>query len=111
VLLAACGGSGNSFDDLASEMTGIYRVTAFTHNTAACVPGGDSVLGSEQFAAITSEDFFGQSVVSAISCASVADCRDKITRRAAGEPFVLDFSARAPASTTAACASRASSRP
>ena len=92
VLLAACGGSGSDFDDLAAEMTGIYRVTAFTHNSSACAPGGDSVLGSERFAVITREEFFGQTLVSAISCVSTADCRNKVARRADGEALTIDFS-------------------
>jgi hypothetical protein len=91
VLLAACSDSGNTVGDLASDMTGIYRVTAFTHNSTACVPGGDSVLGADRFAVISSKEFFGQTMVSAVSCASVTDCRDKAAREAAGESFPIEF--------------------
>ena len=40
--LAACGGGGSKFDSIAQDMEGVYTVGAYTHNDAACSPGGRS---------------------------------------------------------------------
>jgi hypothetical protein len=94
VSLVACDGTSSSgnFDDLASEMEGIYRVTSYTRNEAACVPGGESILGNDGFLFVTTQAFLGTKLVSAMSCSSVADCRDKRSRVAAGDGVAIDFS-------------------
>jgi hypothetical protein len=94
VSLVACDGNSSSgnFDELASEMEGIYRVTSYTRNEAACVPGGENALGSDGFMFVTTQELFGTKLVSAMSCASVADCRDKQARVAAGDGVAIDFS-------------------
>lgn len=89
--LGACGGGGE-LGELASEMEGIYQVSAYTRNEAACAPGGESVLGQDGFVFVVRQELFGQDFVSAMSCSSITDCRDKHARLEAGELFGVDFS-------------------
>jgi hypothetical protein len=99
LLVGACtsnSGSGGSFEELSSEMEGIYRVTSHTRNEAACVPGGDSILGTDGFAIMKRMPFFGDiEILNVFSCASPADCRARLAQFEAGEavPNELSFSA------------------
>ena len=91
--MVACGGSSSDgLDDLASEMEGIYQVSAYTHNDAACAPGGSSQLGSDTFAFVKTQTFFGQKLVEVLSCASPADCHAKAAALEAGQSFGIEFS-------------------
>jgi hypothetical protein len=85
--LGACGG-GSKFDSIAQDMEGVYQVGGFTHNDAACSPGGSSQLGTDQFAIVTEQTVFGIKLVSAFSCSSTADCHDKKTSLDSGDLFI-----------------------
>ncbi|HEU0031947.1 MAG TPA: hypothetical protein VFQ53_15045 [Kofleriaceae bacterium] len=93
VLVIGCGDSGSDdFARRASEVEGIYQVQAYTRNETACAPGGTSQLGSETFAFAVRQSFLGQTLLSVMSCASVADCHDKAARVQGGQGVALDFS-------------------
>lgn len=77
-LAAGCtGGSSSDFDDVAADVTGIYRVSTYTHNDQACEPGGTSKLGTDGFAIATTHVIFGIHFLTVTSCASPDDCRQK----------------------------------
>ena len=69
--LAACGG------DEGSELLGIWQVTAWSENPAACDSPGDSVLDqmNEQHLAVFEGEFFGVEFVQAVPCGDPADCQ------------------------------------
>src|SRR4051812_13979953 len=85
-------GCTDAASDPADAVTGIYQVSAFTHNDAACAPGGDSQLGSDTFAIVTKADVFGTGILHVMSCASAADCRAKQAKLDGGELVTIDFS-------------------
>ncbi len=89
----ACGGgsSDDDFDAAAASMEGIYQVQSYTRNDNACSAGGESILGADRFAAAYTQKFLGITLLSVISCASPADCRDKLAAERAGEGFQIDF--------------------
>ncbi len=92
--LTACTSSGGSsdFEDTAAGIEGIYRVQSHTRNDASCTPGGDSLLGDDRFAAVFSGEVLGHPYLDIVSCASAADCRDKVAASKAGRGFTIDFS-------------------
>jgi hypothetical protein len=87
---AACSSNGD-FTDAAAEAEGIYKVTVFTHNQAACTPGGDSALGAETFAFAATHEFLGITVLDLFSCDDPTDCRSKLAALDSGGSFGLDF--------------------
>lgn len=93
--LTACtssSGTGSSdFEDTAAAAEGIYQVAGYTRNDASCAPGGESRLGSDTFAAAFSSTNFGISTLEIVSCASIADCRDKVAAAKAREGYTYDF--------------------
>lgn len=91
LLLAACGGDAGAFGESAAGVEGIYQISSYTRNDAACAPGGASVLGRDRFAVAFTQQIFGSDVLSVTSCASAADCRDKLADMRAQEPVLLDF--------------------
>jgi len=94
VSIAACdtaGGAG-AFDERASEIEGIYQVSAYTRNEAACEPGGDSQLVTDTFALVTRMSVAGIDYVAINSCASPADCRVQYDKLQTGEPVAFDWS-------------------
>lgn len=91
VVVAACGGE-SEFEQRASTYEGIYQVTAYTRNEAACEPGGTSQLGSDTFGLAATQSFAGQQFMGLLSCADVADCRDKLAKIRANQiGFQVDF--------------------
>lgn len=93
--LAACSDDEPiSFGDIASSMEGIYRVDTHTENLDACAPGGDSLMsdGVEGYLVVQSRPIFGFPYLPMISCASPADCRDKLAAWDRNEGWVSDFS-------------------
>lgn len=92
--LTACTSSGSSsdFEESAASIEGIYRVQSYTRNDSSCAPGGESLLGSDRFAAVFSGEVFGRPFLDIVSCASAADCRDKVAATKAGGGFAIDFS-------------------
>lgn len=91
LVFAACDSGDVAFDDAAANVEGIYQVTAYTRNDAACSPGSDSLLGQDRFAVAFTQTIFGEHVLTVTSCASVADCRAKLADMRANEPVLLDF--------------------
>ncbi len=99
-LLAATAGGcstddpATDFETVALSMEGIYRLDAHTANTAACAPGGESLLGNgnDGFVVVKNEPFFGFSNLSLMSCASPSDCRAKLAALSGGEGVNIDFS-------------------
>jgi len=89
---AAC--SSGEFETLANEAEGIYQVQSHTENLASCEPGGESLLdpGSDQYLVARKQEIFGTPIMYIWSCASPADCRNKLTRIDAGEFVAIDFS-------------------
>lgn len=91
--LTACTSSGSSdFEATASTVEGIYRVQAYTRNDSSCAPGGESLLGGDRFAVVFRGEGLSQLFVDVVSCASAADCRDKVAAANAGDGFSIDFS-------------------
>ena len=88
---AGCDGGNAAFNDAAAGVEGIYQVSAYTRNDAACAPGGDSQLGNDKFAVAFTQTIFGNHVLTVTSCASAADCRAKLADMRANEPVLLDF--------------------
>jgi len=89
--LTACDDNNGAFDDAAASAEGIYQVTSYTRNEAACAPGGTSQLGTDRFAVAFTQTIFGSRVLTVTSCASVADCRAKLADMRAQEPVLLQF--------------------
>ena len=89
--LAACDGSNAAFDEAAAPAEGIYRVTSYTRNDAACAPGSTSQLGQDTFAVAFMQDVFGTPVLSLMSCASAADCRTKLADMRAEKPVQIEW--------------------
>ena len=89
-VVAACGGGGH-FDEVASNVEGIYMVGTYTRNEAACTEGGTSALKTETFAVATKESFAGVTYLSVTSCESVADCHAKLDAIRAGTGAASDF--------------------
>ena len=89
--IACSSGSDTDFDAVASSMEGIYGVSAYTRNDDACTPGGESRLRDDRFAFVARFEFFGTSLLSVTSCASVADCRNKLAMSRAGGAYAIDF--------------------
>jgi hypothetical protein len=75
-----------------SSIEGIYKVSARSHNDAACAPGGSSTLGNDTFALVTSSEAVGHQFLQVISCASPDDCRAKQAKLAAGQLVTDQFS-------------------
>lgn len=91
VVFTACDAHDAAFDDAAASVEGIYQVTAYTRNEAACTAGGTSLLGNDRFAVAFTQTIFGSRVLTVTSCASAADCREKLADMRANEPVLLDF--------------------
>ena len=87
--LTAC--TSNDFVDAAAQVEGIYRVTTYTRNEQACVPGGASLLTKETFAFAATQQVLGLAVLDVFSCDDPADCRDKLAKLGTGGAFGLDF--------------------
>ena len=81
----------STFDDTAKNMEGIYQVSSLSRNAAACSPGGASLLGTDRFAVAFTQTIFGNRVLTVTSCASAADCREKLADMRAQEPVSLQF--------------------
>lgn len=94
--LTACTSSGSSdpseFEETAAGVEGIYRVQSYTRNDSSCAPGGESLLGSERFAAVFSGEALGRPFLHILSCASAANCRDNVAAAKSGTGFLIDFS-------------------
>ena len=89
--LAACDNGTASFDQAAAPVEGIYQVTSYTRNDAACAPGQASQLGDDRFAIAFMQDIFGTQVLSLMSCASAADCRTKLADMRAERPVQIEW--------------------
>jgi uncharacterized membrane protein len=89
--LAACDSSTAAFDEAAAPVEGIYRVTQYTRNDAACAPGQTSLLGQDTFAVAFMQDIFGTPVLSLMSCGSIADCRVKVADMRAEKPVQIEW--------------------
>lgn len=91
--LMACTSHGASeFDQVASELEGIYQVQSYTRNEQACSPGGEDRLGDDRFAAAFTGEVFGIQFLEVVSCASPADCRDKVAAARSNQAYQLEFS-------------------
>ncbi len=88
----SAGCSPSDFEDTAAAIEGIYRVQSYTRNDSSCQPGGESLLGSDRFAAVFTGEVFGRPFLDIVSCSSAADCRDKVAATKSGTGFVIDFS-------------------
>lgn len=89
--LAACADSNDEFADAAAGVEGIYKISTYTHNAAACSAGGESRLRSDTYAVAATQDVLGHEVLMFMSCASPTACRAQINQLRAGEPFVNGF--------------------
>ena len=89
--LAACDSGTAAFDEAAAPVEGIYQVTSYTRNDAACAPGTTSLLRDDKFAVAFMQDVFGTPVLNVMSCASVADCRAKVEARRAEEQILIEW--------------------
>jgi hypothetical protein len=89
--LTACTTPADEFVDAAAQVEGIYRVTTYTRNDQACVPGGASLLTKETFAFAATQELFGITLLDVFSCDAPADCRAKLAKLDAGGGFGLDF--------------------
>lgn len=88
--LTACT-TDDEFIDAAAQVEGIYRVTSYTRNDQACVPGGASLLTKETFAFAATQQLFGITLLDVFSCEDPADCREKLNKLDTGGGFGLDF--------------------
>ena len=91
IALAACDNGTAAFDEAAAPVEGIYQVTSYTRNDAACAPGTSSQLGQDTFAIAFMQDIFGTPVLSMMSCASPADCRAKLADMRAEKPVQIEW--------------------
>ena len=97
LLITACDGGEGDFSGAAAELEGIYKISSYTRNEAACAPGGSSVLGNDRFAIAYTEEVLARPVLMLSSCASVDDCRAKLelirTKQSFGSEFHFDATA------------------
>ncbi len=86
--------AGCSDDDAALEgATGIYELQSYSINSMSCDALGESQLGPnlDGFFAAHIFRYAGFTELSLMSCADVADCRDKLAKKDAGELAGSDF--------------------